>query len=115
GVHSAKQQVVRIDGEPGWPLAHEVSRTFGRKLLPSLADCDAVLLSDYGSGLVTPALAETIKTALARRTRRRPVPVVLDSRYRLLEYRRLTMCTPNESEVEQILGVHIDDDLDVLE
>jgi rfaE bifunctional protein kinase chain/domain len=115
GVHSAKQQVVRIDREPGWPLGDEVSRTFAKKLQPALADCDAVLLSDYGSGLVTPALADSIKTVLARRTRRRPVPVVLDSRYRLLEYRGLTTCTPNESEVEQILGVHIDDDADVLE
>jgi len=74
-----------------------------------------VLLSDYGSGLITPALAQTIRAALARRTRRRPVPILLDSRYRLLEYRGLTTCTPNESEVEQILGIHIDDDLDVLE
>jgi rfaE bifunctional protein kinase chain/domain len=115
GVHSAKQQVVRIDREAGWPLAEEVSRTFAKKLGAALAECDAVLLSDYGSGLVTPALAATIRGALARRTRRRPVPILLDSRYRLLEYRGLTACTPNESEVEQVLGIHIDDDLDALE
>ena len=30
GVHSAKQQVVRIDREPGWPLAEPVSRAFPR-------------------------------------------------------------------------------------
>jgi D-glycero-beta-D-manno-heptose-7-phosphate kinase len=115
GVHSAKQQVVRIDREAGWPLGEEVSQTFARKLAPAIAECDAVLLSDYGSGLVTPALAATIRAALARRTRRRPVPILIDSRYRLLEYRGLTTCTPNESEVEQVLGVHINDDPDVLE
>jgi rfaE bifunctional protein kinase chain/domain len=43
------------------------------------------------------------------------VPVLLDTRYRLLEYRGLTTCTPNESEVEQVLGVRIDDDPEVLE
>ena len=37
-----------------------------------------------------------------RRSRRRPVPVLVDSRYRLLDYRGLTTCTPNESEVEQV-------------
>ena len=115
GIHSAKQQVVRIDREAGWPLSEAVSRAFSMKLAPALADCDGVVLSDYGSGLVTPALAETIRRAIAARTRRRPVPVLLDSRYRLLEYRGLTTCTPNESEVEQVLGVRIDDDAEALE
>jgi D-glycero-beta-D-manno-heptose-7-phosphate kinase len=115
GIHSAKQQIVRIDRETGWPLSPEVSRAFGAKVALALADCDAVLLSDYGSGLVTPALAAGIRKTLSGRSRRRPVPVLLDSRYRLLEYRGLTACTPNESEVEHALGVHIDDDARALE
>ena len=41
--------------------------------------------------------------------------MLLDSRYRLLDYRGLTTCTPNESEVEQVLGIHIDDDGAALE
>ena len=44
-----------------------------------------------------------------------PVPVLIDSRYRLLDYRGLTACTPNESEVEQALGVRINDSQSVLE
>ena len=115
GVHSAKQQVVRIDREPGWPLDPKVSEAFARKITGALADCDAVILSDYGSGLVTPALARSISARLASRARRRRVPVLVDSRYRLLDYRGLTTCTPNESEVEQVLGVRIDDDEDTLE
>ncbi len=115
GVHSAKQQVVRIDRETAWPLAESVSRTFAAKLSSSLDDCDAVVLSDYGSGLITPALAATVRARLARRSRRRPVPILVDSRYRLLEYQGMTTCTPNESEVEQLLGVRIDDDVDALE
>jgi len=43
------------------------------------------------------------------------VPILVDSRYRLLDYRGLTACTPNESEVEQALGVRINDDLRTLE
>src|SRR5438270_8832262 len=65
GVHSAKQQVVRIDREPGWPVDVAVSRTFAAKLAPALNDCDAVLLSDYGSGVVTPALAGIVCRAVA--------------------------------------------------
>jgi rfaE bifunctional protein kinase chain/domain len=115
GVHAARQQVVRIDREAGWPLDTAVSAALAKKIAPLVDACDAVLLSDYGSGLVTPALADAIRRAVARRTRRRPIPVLLDSRYRLLDYRGLTTCTPNESEVEQVLGIHIDDDPDALE
>jgi rfaE bifunctional protein kinase chain/domain len=115
GVHSAKQQVVRIDRETDWPLSPDVSQAFAAGLTPALDECDAVLLSDYGSGLVTPELAEAIRHAVAKRMRGRAIPVVVDSRYRLLEYRGLTACTPNESEVEHALGIHIDDDGAVLE
>jgi rfaE bifunctional protein kinase chain/domain len=115
GVHSAKQQIVRIDREPGWPLDPAVSAALMKKLGPALEDCDAVILSDYGSGLITPELADGVRRRLAQRARRRAVPVLLDSRYRLLEYRGLTTCTPNESEVEQVLGMHIGDDGEALE
>jgi D-glycero-beta-D-manno-heptose-7-phosphate kinase len=115
GVHAARQQVVRIDREPGWPLDAAVSVALAKKIGPALETCDAVVLSDYGSGLVTPSLASVIRRAVARRARRRPIPVLLDSRYRLLDYRGLTTCTPNESEVEQVLGVRIKDDARALE
>ena len=115
GIHSAKQQVVRIDRDTGWPLSEDVSHAFAEQLAPALAECDAVLLSDYGSGLVTPDLALAIRRALEARTPRRSVPIVVDSRYRLLDFKGLTACTPNESEVEQALDVEINDDLDVLE
>ena len=115
GVHAARQQVVRIDREAGWPLDPAISAALAKKIAPALDDCDAVLLSDYGSGLITPALAATVRDIVARRARRRPVPVLLDSRYRLVDYRGLTTCTPNESEVEQVLGIRINDDPDALE
>ena len=76
GVHSAKQQVVRIDREAGWPLADAVSRAFRAKIAPALADCDAVLLSDYGSGLVTPALAAAIRHGAGEALAPPAVPVL---------------------------------------
>jgi rfaE bifunctional protein kinase chain/domain len=115
GVHAARQQVVRIDREAGWPLDEAVSRALAQRIEPALEACDGVLLSDYGSGLVTPALADAMRRAVGRRSRRRPIPVLLDSRYRLLDYGGLTTCTPNESEAEQVLGVRIGDDPRALE
>ena len=114
GVHSAKQQVVRIDKRPP-PVAATARASFARTVRRAIAGCDAVILSDYGSGLVTPALAQMVRRELARRGRRRPVPVVVDSRYGLLGYRGLTACTPNESEVEHLLDITIGDDSMVLE
>src|SRR5207247_10099460 len=62
-----------------------------------------------------PTLAAAVRRAVGKRVRRRPIPILLDSRYRLLDYRGLTTCTPNESEVEQVLGTSIKDDAEALE
>jgi rfaE bifunctional protein kinase chain/domain len=113
GIHSAKQQVVRIDRLVRPPGAATVRRTFERAALAACRRADAVVISDYGSGLVTPALASRVAAALRRAGR--PVPVLIDTRYQLLKYRGLTACTPNESEVEQALGIRINDDRRLLE
>ena len=54
--------------------------------------------------------ARARESSRALRRAGHPIPVLIDSRYRLLDYRGLTACTPNESEVEQALGVRINDD-----
>ncbi len=114
GIHSAKQQVVRIDRK-GTPIpARAVHAAWGTRLDAALRRCDAVLVSDYGAGVVTPALVRHVRRTLRERKGRR-VPVLLDSRYDLARYSGLTASTPNESEVEAMLGVRIDDDPRVLE
>ncbi len=113
GVHSAKQQVVRIDRAVEQALDQRARAAFERAVLHAVLGADAVLLSDYGSGLVTPALVTRIRGAL--RKEGTPIPVLVDTRHQLLSYRGLTACTPNESEVEQALGVRIDDNPRVLE
>jgi rfaE bifunctional protein kinase chain/domain len=113
GIHSAKQQVVRIDRAVNQVFDARTRATFERAALAAIEGADAVLVSDYGSGLVTPAVVAKFRRILKREGL--PIPMLVDSRYRLLEYRGLTACTPNEAEVEQALGVRINDDPDVLE
>ncbi len=115
GVHSAKQQIVRIDREPAAAAGTDTRTAFEAAVLAGIRGVDAVLLSDYGYGLVTPELATAIDRRLRRGRSDRRVPILVDSRYRLGDYRGLTACTPNEPEVEQLLGVRIDDDPRVLE
>jgi rfaE bifunctional protein kinase chain/domain len=114
GVHTAKQQIVRIDRVVSTECDAKSRATFTRAALKAAGDCDAILLSDYGTGLVTPELA-TALSAAAGRGKRRAIPILIDSRYDLLKYRGLTACTPNESEVEHILDTKIGDNLKVLE
>ena len=61
GVHSAKQQVVRIDRAVARSVDRKGRTTFERAVLAAIRRADAVLLSDYGSGLVTSALARRIR------------------------------------------------------
>ena len=115
GVHTAKQQIVRIDRVVSTNYDDRTREGFLRGALEAAEKCDAILMSDYGTGLVTPELSSALYRKVTARSRRRPVPVLVDSRYDLLKYRGLTACTPNESEVEQILGKKIGDNLEVLE
>jgi rfaE bifunctional protein kinase chain/domain len=114
GVHSAKQQVVRVDRAVRQPVPEEVRKAVARRLFATLSRCDALLVSDYGTGLVTSPLVAAAQRTLKGPGRRQP-PVLIDSRYALLKFRRMTMCTPNESEVEQLLGVKIGENARVLE
>lgn len=110
GIHSAKQQVVRIDRFAGEPVSEAHRQAAERAARKAVRGADAVLISDYGSGLVTPKFVHQLA-----RLARQSTPILIDSRYALTKYRGLTACTPNESEVEQVLGVTIDDRAPVLE
>jgi len=101
--HTAGQQVVRLDREPTeGPNAH-----LRRELVLAAREyaraSDALLVSDYGYGAATPTLLNVIreKRGLDK------VPVTLDSRHRMLEFTGITAATPNESEVEEVLGIRI--------
>ena len=115
GVHTAKQQIVRIDRVVSTEYDAKSRAHFSRAALKAAGEADAILVSDYGTGLVTPELARALHKKVASGPRRGKIPILVDSRYDLLRYRGLTACTPNESEVEHILGVTIGDSLDALE
>ena len=104
--HTARQQVVRVDREP----EAEPSRHLRRELVLAAREyaraSDVLLVSDYGYGAATPAILNAIR----EKGGLRGVPVVLDSRYRMLEYSGVTAATPNEPEIEEALGVRIGHD-----
>jgi len=112
GVHSAKQQVVRID-RAGSPVTPAVQRHVEAALARAIRRADAVIISDYGYGAITPGVW---RRAMAAARVKKPPLVLVDARHGLTGYAgAMTATTPNESEVEALLGVHVEENRDVLE
>jgi D-glycero-beta-D-manno-heptose-7-phosphate kinase len=104
--HTARQQVVRVDREPASAPNTHLTRELYLAARNYAHASDAVLVSDYGYGAATPAIV----TALREKGKLKSLPIVLDSRYRLLQYSGVTAATPNEPEVEEALGFCIGQD-----
>lgn len=103
----ATQQVLRIDQGEEYGAA-QVER-LNRRARALLGDVDAVLLSDYGYS----TLAPPVRACLIQAARMRDIPSCADSRYRLKEFRGVTVATPNEEEVGSVLGRVLRTDADV--
>jgi D-glycero-beta-D-manno-heptose-7-phosphate kinase len=104
--HSAPQQIVRVDRvgklEASW-LDPDTPT-------PVLDGCDAVIVSDYGYGAVCPALLGQVR----RQALRRRIPVIVDSRFRMCDFERVTAITPNITELEAATGTAIGGDTALL-
>lgn len=101
--HTTEQQVLRVDREPVISLSSKVESAIERNARQRAKRAAAVLVSDYGLGAATPSLVRKIR---AKR-------VMLDSRYRLLDYRGagITAATPNEPELEAAYQTHVGTDV----
>ncbi len=103
--HTARQQVVRLDREPESEPNSHLKRELMLAAREYVRASDALLVSDYGYGSASPAILNEIRgkgTAAG-------VPVVLDSRFRMLEFSGVTAATPNEPELEEALGIRVQD------
>ena len=105
-VHSHRQQIVRLDS--GGALKQDkIQSGLDRRLHLALAHANALLVSDYGYGLVTPEFLSKVKW--------NGLPATIDSRFGLESFSGMTAATPNEPEVEAALGITIGNDVKKLE
>jgi rfaE bifunctional protein kinase chain/domain len=110
GKNTRRQQMLRVDRDgPGAPGPQLLERLL-ELLREAASKADAVLISDYGLGLLAPKLVEAA-VALAREGR----IVCVDARYGLQQYGGVTFAKPNEVELEQATGRRIGDDPAALE
>jgi rfaE bifunctional protein kinase chain/domain len=102
-LHSTRQQVIRIDYE-GDPLTDTTLREKLREVaLEQAHAADAVIVSDYNYGVADAEMAAFTRDVAAARK----IPLLADSRFRLTNFSGFTSATPNEDEVEQLLGRQI--------
>ncbi len=101
-----QQQVVRLDREDDGRRDSAAAARARGFLLAHLGQADVVVVSDYGKGLITPALL----SALAAVRARRPFPLLIDPKQANFPfYRGASLLTPNRDEASQASGVEIDD------
>jgi rfaE bifunctional protein kinase chain/domain len=99
-MNAQKQQVARVDRSHRVSGDGAAASAVSEALPAALDGAGALLISDYGMGLVPgPASALALE-----RCRAAGIPVVVDSRFALMSYAGATAATPNEVETLEALG-----------
>lgn len=94
-VLATHQHIVRFDRESKVPISPEFERKLLDGLSSILGQVDAVILSDYGKGLITPRLISWI----TQRSGKTKLPVFVDPKPENFKlYKKVTCVTPNITE-----------------
>lgn len=99
-IHASRQQVLRIDHDDEPARSAGIDALLQSHLRSIAGTADAVIISDYNYGVASEPIAAAVRAAAEARE----VPVLVDSRFRLLDFGGFTTATPNEDEVEQLLN-----------
>ena len=102
--HTAKQQVIRIDKIEEKDISRAVEAKLIARITALAPKMDALLISDYGLGVLTEGVRRSLLSAFAGRI------ITVDSRYHLLDYKGVSLITPNVSEAGPVAGLEIRDE-----
>jgi rfaE bifunctional protein kinase chain/domain len=105
--HPRHQQIVRLDRENGRHLGKGVRQKIRRFVIRNAARYDAVVISDYGKGVVHRELLDLV----ARLAKEKNLISIADPKKENYGvYRHLSLITPNREEASQASGVEIRDE-----
>lgn len=94
-VIAERQQVVRIDWEDGLTFSAAAMTEFQHRLTEEIAGADGVVLEDYGKGVITQPVVDTVLRAALEKG----IPVGLDPKdNHTLNLEGITLATPNRKE-----------------
>ena len=103
---SGGQQLLRVDNEVAAPAQGEVEERLVRTIRDVAADVGLILLSDYGKGVVTPAVIAACRAAGAR--------VIVDSKARsFAQYGAVDIIKPNAAELAHATDMATDTDAEI--
>ena len=106
------QQVVRFDREKKIPLGQNVIRKMAEFMKRVLPDVDAVIVSDYGKGVVNQALMAEVRSLFLGQGK----IVAVDPKVQNFQlYEKCSIITPNHHEASAGSGVTIDSDATLIE
>lgn len=98
-----QQQVVRVDRESAEPIDQVTEQKLLSALKRSLSGADAVIVGDYGKGVITQSLLDELKCLC----RSRGVWLSLDPKpVHDLELAGLSLITPNRKEAFELAGMN---------
>jgi len=98
--YAARQQVIRIDYENNTQISLSLQQKLLNNIEKAGKTADAIIISDYNYGVASHQVFE-----LARKLAKlRSIPLLIDSRFRLTDFPEATTATPNQDEVEQLIG-----------
>jgi D-glycero-beta-D-manno-heptose-7-phosphate kinase len=95
------QQVARVDRQQRAPVSDELRGRLASRIAEIAAGVDAVLLSDYRSGVIVPEIVDSARASTSLAT--------VDSQGALREFRGLDLIKCNQAEAESVLGIGLAD------
>ena len=98
--HGLRQQVIRLDYEGGTAAGDALTSELAARLRDAAGEADAVIISDYNYGVASAEIVAALREEIGDEG----TPVLVDSRFRLADFAGFTSATPNEDEVEHVLG-----------
>lgn len=106
-----RQQLLRADRETTGPIAEQSLRALVERFRAALPESDAVVLSDYRKGALTPALLSELIGAV----RATHLPIVVDPKGTDYgRYRGASVITPNLGELASATGLPVGTDDEVV-
>lgn len=103
------QQMIRADRESKAPICEVTENALIVAFTEALASADAVVVSDYDKGLLTPRVLQNVLATAAKKI------VCLDPKIKnFARYRPITVITPNQHEAERATGIEIIDEASLL-
>lgn len=106
GRATVSQQVVRIDRECNEPISKEYEQeilTYIQEIMPKM---QGVVMSDYGSGTITPAIRDLI----LKLSKEYNIPSIVDSRYAIYDFVGTDYIKQNDAELSSAVGYTIDNE-----